>query len=132
MISGSTTAETGGGSGEFGGGGGSEKGKGKVGGRAAKRKELDDAYEFVSSRPPVASTSTSLSGPYGASLSGRPDAAEETMEMVGQEKEKREDRVVLQFTFNDGELKSANGVGKVMNRRKYKYVLCPFLPTNPN
>ena len=124
MISGSLAGGTeGGGGGDGGTLGDSGKPKGKLGGRAAKRKELDDAYEFVSSRPPVASTSTSTS----TSLSGGFDAVDETMESSVEGREKREDRVVLQFTFNDGELKSANGVGKVMNRRKYKCV--PLAPS---
>ena len=115
--------------GEGGGGnGGGDGAKGK--GRTAKRKELDDAYEFVSSRP-IASTSLSTLPIDNSPSTSRTEQAEDTQGAGVVEEEKREDRVVLQFTFNDGELKSANGVGKVMNRRKFKYVpplsLSPFL-----
>jgi DEAD/DEAH box helicase domain-containing protein len=35
------------------------------------------------------------------------------------ERLEEEEDVVLQFQFNDGELKSSNGVGKVITRRKF-------------
>ena len=58
-------------------------------GKAKNRREVDEQYEAISNV-----------------------AAEEE---GGKEKESKE--VVLQFSFNDGEIKSANGVGKVIGRK---------------
>ena len=95
---------------------------------------MDEAYAFVSSRPAVASSFTAPV-PFASTSTAAvaaADADSRMEEVEGREVvlEEKENRVVLQFTFNDGELKSANGVGKVMNRRKYKYAFS--FPSHPS
>ncbi|KAM0747754.1 P-loop containing nucleoside triphosphate hydrolase protein [Meredithblackwellia eburnea MCA 4105] len=57
--------------------------------RAEKQKELDEAYQMAAN--------------------GEEDS--------GEKRGRKEKEIVLLFNFNDGELKAANGVGKVMSRK---------------